>query len=242
MVLTLREKTVYGGLGQLPVTKLETIPSDVAQLINQYSARIFVYVATAIGKEANITVLGIFSNFDRAFAECVSVKPVAPHVTATRYEVLYLREGESISTARVVAPHDGHPKSLAPDGQLVYIDEECPYKIGVGGARRFRLSLGRVSAHNLAHHSKLESGKLCLNPGGSFPRPRAYTVGHSGEVLQRLQCGIRRRRRRLTRLLFLARSRDLQTADLFPTQQPGSPSSRTDLQATAPDRPAARWR
>ncbi len=73
---------------------------------------------------------------------------------------------------------DGLPSPLEA-GEIVYIDEIDPYVIGVGGTRRFVLSLSDVSQRNLDYYSIIESEyKIKLHPkGGGVPHPYKFYIG-----------------------------------------------------------------
>jgi len=63
-------------------------------------------------------------------------------------------------------------------GELVYIDEGNPYIIGVGGPRRFVLSLSDTSQKNIDFYDTIElAWKLKLHPkGGGVPHPYKFFV------------------------------------------------------------------
>ena len=63
-------------------------------------------------------------------------------------------------------------------GELVYIDEEKPYVLGIGGPRRFVLSLSEASQKNVDFYDIVESAwKIKLHPkGGGVPHPYKFFV------------------------------------------------------------------
>lgn len=62
-------------------------------------------------------------------------------------------------------------------GETVFIDETTPYVWGVGGVRKFVLSLGKTSQERLKFYERAESWKVKIYPkGGGVPRPYKFFV------------------------------------------------------------------
>lgn len=76
---------------------------------------------------------------------------------------------------KIVRP--GNPSPLEA-GEVVYIDEGNPYVLGIGGERRFVLSLSGTSQKNIDFYNIIESTwKIKFHPqGGGIPHPFKFFV------------------------------------------------------------------